>query len=58
MLNANVSSLSSPIANLSTNTPAKRGRKRTSDVEKAGYKERHITYDKRRNENPKEKRSF
>ena len=46
---SNVSSLSSPIANLSTNTPAKRDRKRKSDVEKVDYKKRRITYNKKRN---------
>ena len=46
---SNVSSLSSSIANLPTNTPAKRGRKKKSDVEKADYKKRHTTYNKKRN---------
>ena len=46
---SNVSSLSSPIANFPTNTPPKRGRKKKSDVEKADYKKRHITYNKKRN---------
>jgi len=49
MSNVNVSSLSPSIANFSTNTPAKGGRKRKSDVEKADYKKRHITYSKERN---------
>ena len=46
---SNISSLSSSIANLSTNTSAKRDRKRKSDVEKVDYKKRRITYNKKRN---------
>ena len=46
---SNVSSLSSSIAKLLINILVKRGRKRKSDVEKADYKKRHTTYNKKRN---------
>ena len=55
MSNTKVSSLSSSIANLLTNTPAKKDSKRKNNFEKADYKKRHITYNEKRNEKSKGK---